>query len=174
MKKNMFFIVLLIIFTIYGFSQDSGFGIGVILGEPTGISCKLWITAASAFDCGVAWSFIRGENDIEQSEEGSLLRLAFHVDYLFHFINVLEVPTGILAFYCGGGGRIKVLDTGVVIGIRIPLGMTYLFEKVPLDIFFEFVPIMEIYPGTIPTGNGGIGIMYFFKTKEREPRLLKK
>jgi len=35
-------------------SQNSGVGLGVIVGEPTGISAKVWISNNSAFDAGVA------------------------------------------------------------------------------------------------------------------------
>ncbi|MCK4431244.1 MAG: hypothetical protein KAW19_08060, partial [Candidatus Aminicenantes bacterium] len=42
-------------------AQESGFGLGIILGEPTGISFKNWIGSRTAIDGGVAWSF--GNND---------------------------------------------------------------------------------------------------------------
>ena len=37
-------------------AQDSGFGLGVILGEPTGISGKLWLGGKTAIDGATAWS----------------------------------------------------------------------------------------------------------------------
>ncbi|MBI3766102.1 MAG: hypothetical protein HY277_06330, partial [Ignavibacteriales bacterium] len=41
------------------FSQDRGFGIGILIGEPTGVSVKGWLNATNAIDAGVAWSFVR-------------------------------------------------------------------------------------------------------------------
>jgi hypothetical protein len=38
-------------------AQDSGFGLGIIIGEPTGISAKQWTGSRTAIDGAVAWSF---------------------------------------------------------------------------------------------------------------------
>ena len=52
-------LILLFILTSRAFSQSSGFGIGVIIGEPTGISLKHWMSQTTALDAGVAWGFDR-------------------------------------------------------------------------------------------------------------------
>ncbi len=39
------------------FAQNNGFGGGVILGEPTGFSAKLWLDDNSAADFGFGYSF---------------------------------------------------------------------------------------------------------------------
>ncbi len=49
-------------FTIQGaVAQDRDFGIGVIIGEPTGISAKLWTSPVNALDFGLGWS-VRGRS----------------------------------------------------------------------------------------------------------------
>ena len=53
------------------------------------------------------------------------------------------------------GNRFKV-------GIRIPVGAAYVFESIPLDIFLEVVPIVELIPAVAPSLGGGIGIRYYF------------
>jgi len=37
-------------------AQDHGFGIGLILGEPTGVSAKLWTSNQNALDVGLGVS----------------------------------------------------------------------------------------------------------------------
>ena len=37
-------------------AQDHGFGLGIIFGEPTGLSAKLWTSKVNAFDFGLGWS----------------------------------------------------------------------------------------------------------------------
>lgn len=127
------------------------FGLGVILGEPTGISGKLWISGKSAVDGAAAWSL--GNNEA----------LHLHADYLLHNFTLIEVDKGRLPFYYGIGGRIRFADNGDdYIGVRVPLGLAYLFEGAPLDIFLEVVPILDLAPDTDFDLNAAIGIRYFF------------
>jgi hypothetical protein len=37
-----------------------GFGLGVIVGNPTGLSFKVWTGGSSAFDAAAAWSLDDG------------------------------------------------------------------------------------------------------------------
>src|SRR6056297_1658834 len=48
-------------------------GLGLMLGEPTGVSVKSWLGTKSAFDIGAAWS-LSGRNEA----------LHLHADYLYH------------------------------------------------------------------------------------------
>jgi len=58
MNNNLAKIILaVIIFSSFSFAQSNGFGLGVILGEPTGISAKYWTSSSTAFDFIVGYSF---------------------------------------------------------------------------------------------------------------------
>ena len=87
---------------------------------------------------------------------------AFHVhlDYLQHFFEVFNVPAGDLPVYLGLGARVN-LETDVRIGMRVPVGLAYLFGSAPVDLFFEIVPILDIYPATVFIANAGLGIRYY-------------
>lgn len=139
-------------------AQGSGFGLGVVLGEPTGLSMKAWIGDGSAVDAAAAWSL-----------EGAG-RLHLHVDYLRH-ADVIDVRRGHLPFYYGIGARINIYgdnrrrfdnDDDVRLGLRVPLGLTYLFAGAPLDIFVEIAPVVELFPATDVDLDGGVGIRYYF------------
>ncbi len=130
-------------------AQGKGFGMGIILGEPTGLSAKLWTSGDNAFDFAAAWS-VRGE--------GNLLLQA---DYVWHFFNVIPVSSGKLPLYIGIGGRV-VLANDPQLGVRIPFGMDYLFADAPVDIFVELVPILDLSPATNFGVGGGIGVRYWF------------
>ena len=56
-------------------AQEEGFGLGIILGEPTGVNFKAWAGYRSAFVGAAAWSF--GNED---SLHVHLLRLAGDVN----------------------------------------------------------------------------------------------
>lgn len=127
-------------------SRYSNTEIGVILGEPTGISFKTWQSDRTAIDAALAWSF--GDN-------GSV---HLHADYLRH--NWLDVDSGSLAFYYGLGGRVKFADDSRV-GARIPVGLQYLFPDTRLSMFFEVAPTLDLIPETSFGVNGGIGVRIF-------------
>lgn len=130
-------------------AQDEGFGLGIILGEPTGISGKLWIEDNKAFDGAIAWSF----------EDETAVHL--HTDLLFHSGNVVRVEMSKLLGYYGIGGRIK-FENKTKVGIRVPLGFNYLPTKTPIDVFLEIVPLLDLAPSTKFNLNAAIGIRYFF------------
>ena len=130
-------------------AQDSGFGLGIIIGEPTGISVKQWTGSRTAIDGAIAWSF----------DDESALHL--HGDLLYHSFNPPGINRGKFAWYYGIGGRVKFEDDSKI-GVRVPLGMDYFFGTAPLDFFFEIVPILDLAPSTDFGLNAAIGIRYFF------------
>lgn len=133
------------------FGQPAGggrLGLGVVLGEPTGISGKLWLSGTSAVDAVVAWSFTDPA-------------MSVHADYLFHFLDLISVEKGRLPFYVGIGAAVG-LSADPDVGVRIPAGVSYLFDTAPLDVFLEVAPILLLFPETTFDFSGGIGIRYYF------------
>lgn len=120
--------------------------LGVILGEPTGISIQVWQTGTTAIDGALAWSF--GRND----------KVHVHADYLIH--NPLDTNRGSLTFYYGIGAR-TILADDARFGVRIPLGLQYIIHDSRFSLFFEVAPIMDLVPATDFDVNGGIGVRYF-------------
>ncbi|MDP2364021.1 MAG: hypothetical protein Q8M94_09660, partial [Ignavibacteria bacterium] len=79
MKNNLAKIILsVIIFSGFSVAQSNGFGLGMILGQPTGISAKYWTTGSTAFDFGLGYSYERHS------------RMQLHADYLFHTKNIFN------------------------------------------------------------------------------------
>jgi len=133
-------------------AQDKGFGIGVIAGDPTGISVKQWLGPVAALDGAAAWSLI---------EEPGHPILHLHADFLLHAYP-FNVTAGKLPLYFGVGGRVRVHDN-LEVGARVPVGVAWLMPIFPLDVFFELAPTMNVFPATRFQLNGGIGIRYFFE-----------
>ena len=124
----------------------------MILGEPTGLSLKVWVARSTAFDAAAAWS-LRGRNSLH-----------LHADYLRHNFGLFTVQTGRLPLYYGIGGRVSFRDDDDHrVGFRIPVGIDYLFANAPLDVFLEVVPLLDLVPETDVDINGGAGIRYFFR-----------
>lgn len=131
-------------------AQRDGYGLGIILGEPTGFSFKGWTGARSAIDAGLAWSFLHETT------------FHVHVDYLLHTTDMTkreDVPA-----YYGIGGRIKTGGHGEDrIGLRLVGGLVYFLPDSPMDLFAEISPILDFAPETDFQINGGIGIRYYFR-----------
>ncbi|RKZ12307.1 hypothetical protein DRQ53_03080 [bacterium] len=131
--------------------NHSGMGAGIILGEPTGLDAKMWLGEDSALQAAVAWS----------TSSNSSLHL--HLDYILHKFDVFNVSSGSLPLYFGVGGRLKFRDDkDDQIGIRVPIGVSYMFANDPFDLFLEVVPILELVPDTDFGMNAAVGGRWYF------------
>lgn len=155
MKRTIFLITLILALTTLaqiGTAKGGKFGLGVIIGEPTGPCFKYWTGPKTAIDGAAAWSLANNAG------------LHLHADYLWHKFDLIPVEKGSLPFYFGLGGRIRFAEGGGDdrIGIRIPVGLDYIFATTPLDIFLEIVPILDLAPDTDLDFNGAVGVRFFF------------
>lgn len=132
-------------------AQSRGFGLGVVLGEPTGIAGKAWTSGSTAVSFGLGYSFT-----------GSESRVNLHVDYLFHSFNQIKAPEKFVLFY-GIGGRLKSTDhSDNSLGVRGVFGIDWFIHNAPIDLFFEVAPVVKIIPNTGVDLDAGIGVRYFF------------
>jgi hypothetical protein len=156
MKKTtitvMICVLLLTLFMTGANAEDrKKIGLGVIAGEPTGLTGKFMFNNTTGIDAGVGWK-TSGDNE-------------FHIygDYLYHLYDILRVPQGQLPLYFGAGLRyVEREKKDNKFGVRIPLGIEYLFENISLGAFFELVPILNLTPDTEFDLEAGIGIRFFF------------
>jgi hypothetical protein len=126
------------------------FGLGLILGEPTGLSAKLFLDGRSALDFALDFSFLEDA-------------FYFHMDYVLHFGGRGSVALP----YIGVGGKVAVKDNDHHedhdrFGVRVPLGVAFMPRSLPIDIFGEVVPGITLLPETDPDVDAGIGIRLFF------------
>lgn len=156
MRKSGIVLIVLILGTFSGRSSaisaeplQRTFGLGVILGEPTGLSAKVWVSPQRAFDAGAAWSF----------RNKGFLHL--HADYLWHFPGRINTPEEI-DLYLGIGARVGFSAKDGIVGIRFPAGVGWRPQNVPIDLFIEIAPIFDLVPATGLSLNGGIGARFYF------------
>ncbi|HTK82614.1 MAG TPA: hypothetical protein VL633_10010 [Bacteroidota bacterium] len=144
-------------------AQERKFGLGVILGEPTGISAKLWTSPGTAFDFGLGWS-VGGDriSRYDGSYDGGS-RIHFHMDYLWHSFDAITSSERFPLYY-GIGGRI---NTGAgytsSAAVRGVLGIAWMPHETPVDIFLEVVPSLQLTSSTGFAIDAGIGARYFFQ-----------
>jgi len=152
MKKTYILSVVVSLFIIsnLNFAQQKGFGLGVVLGEPTGISAKFWLTSGTALDFGLGYSFTSSNSVFD-----------FYVDYVFHNSNMINSEENFVVYY-GPGARLKIKESTSRLGIRGVIGILWLPRGTNFDVFVEVAPILDIIPATKFDFSGGIGGRYFF------------
>jgi hypothetical protein len=135
-------------------ARPQGVGLGLMGGDPSGLSLKVWTGPRVALDAGLGYSYLW---------RGSALHI--HGDVLWHTRSLVDGDDGFLPLYIGLGGRVKLSnsDNKMRVGVRVPFGVEYVFASVPLGLFLELVPVFDLTP---PDGwfgyNSSIGFRYYF------------
>ncbi len=154
MKK---IILLFILLTLIVFGQSYKYGIGVIIGTPTGFTGKYMLGDRSAFQANLGWSFWP--------------RTGFHgtFDYQVLFPGVIKNEEGralnSVVPYVAIGGRARIMsgdndDTVFKVGIRIGGGIEYIVDR--FSIFLEILPVVNVIPSTEFDFEGGLGFRFNF------------
>lgn len=153
MKKIFSIIVLVIMFiNIKTFAQDKGVGIGAMIGEPTGLSAKYWLNDINALDFGLAYSFVRNNSAV-----------SLHADYIYHAFDVIKSNYRIPLYY-GFGARLRFVNgADNSLGARGVIGLAWLNDQAPLDVFFEVAPVFNLFPSTSLNLDAAIGARYYLK-----------
>lgn len=126
-------------------------GGGVMLGEPTGFSAKLWfVETGFGLDAAVAWSF----------RDDSTLYL--HANGLFH-LAVVETAGGRYLVPFVGLGVTNRYGDDTNVGLRLPVGLSiFPFRDLPIELFAELAPGIGLIPETDPEFGAGIGARFYF------------
>jgi hypothetical protein len=140
-------------------ARAGSIGVGVVAGEPTGVSFKTWLDGVHAVDGAVGWS-LSGDTS-----------LRLHADYLWHDFGLLHPgpPAGRLPVYFGIGGRLQLGDENDRhegddrLGVRFPVGIAWIAAAAPIDVFVEVVPVLGLIPGTELDVDAAIGVRFWFR-----------
>jgi hypothetical protein len=153
MRKALPVIFIIVVFlSIKINGQDKGFGAGVMIGEPTGLSAKYWLDGNKALDFGLAYSFVHYNG-----------ALSMHVDYIYHSFDVIKSKYRFPLYY-GFGARIRLVDNADnSLGARGVIGIAWLSDEAPFDVFVEVVPVFNLFPETALNLDAAIGARYYFK-----------
>jgi hypothetical protein len=138
-------------------AAESGFGAALVLGEPMGLSAKLWLSPDFSLDAGAGWSMYR-RTETGMRKIGSTY---FYLESLYHFFDTVKAKTGKFVYFIGLGAE-TALEEDLYLGARIPFGMTYMFENAPIDIFLELAPSLVFMPGITSDTGAFAGLRYWF------------
>ncbi len=168
MKMFKILVLAIIIFIMYVPESKSfapkgkDFGLGIIIGEPTGITAKYWTTSDNAFCFSLGNSYL------------GTLRLG--IDYIWHF-NAFN--SNVVSLYAGPGIAVgfgessgwiytkkdqKWYKTGDEIGLgaRGVFGINLIPRNTPLELFGEVGILVGFVPGTYSNVEGSLGFRFYF------------
>jgi hypothetical protein len=132
-------------------------GYGLMVGNPSGFSAKMWIDENVALDGAIGVD--RGEFDIHTT----LLYHKFHWTSESMSGPLREADQkGELPLYFGVGPRLLFEDEREF-GVRFPVGLSYLPKASPWEFFGELAPVLRITQDVGFNGDFAIGARYYFK-----------
>jgi hypothetical protein len=131
-------------------AEDGPLGLGVIVGEPSGITAKLWAGDNMAFVAAAAYAF-RDETALQ-----------LQGDLIWHFDDRPEQDENDLTATFGFGFRFKFGDDQELSGLRFPIGVNYELPGSSLEVFGEVVPVLEFLGDEDLGLNLGGGVRYYF------------
>ncbi len=129
--------------------RPGAIGIGGQIGEPSGLSVKVYNPGSASFDALAAW-----END-------DFFYVNLHGVYERHLANSQN-----LHFFFGPGGfigfqdRPRDEDDDVVAGISGTFGLGLVIER--FEIFGQLTPRLAVTPTTDGDLGGGVGARFYF------------
>ena len=130
------------------------FGLGLIIGNPTGVSGKYFLSREIAIDGALGLAFIDGEH------------LRLHADVLWHF-GVAQWPAAGLDLYVGVGPVLashhhRRDNDGLGLGARAPFGAALTFTGAPIDVFLEIAADLWLIDHVHLGLDAAIGVRYWF------------
>ncbi len=134
--------------------EKGTFGLGLIIGEPTGIAAKLYLSNDTAIAAAVGLAIVG--DGIHAS-----------ADYLWHpwILTGQDDPESkfVMPAYLGAGGRVLDHDRGrgadedFHFGVRAVAGIMFDFKEIPLDVFVEVAGVVDYVVSSADEAHGGIG-----------------
>lgn len=158
--KNVMF-ALMVLLPSLGFAaaanRDGDLGLGVMVGDATSVTGKYWMSERAAITASTGGRY---------SQEGWL-----QADMVRHFQGSLGSSTRFISemapyagFGLGVGFNRTISDTKYQTDYfaRVPIGLTWLPNRTPVDLFIEIAPTWDFAPTSVAYLSGNLGARYYF------------
>ncbi|KYG69918.1 hypothetical protein AZI85_15960 [Bdellovibrio bacteriovorus] len=151
-----FFILLVLLTTFLTFKAYADSAVGVVIGDPTGVSGRLGLDGKHSLEGALAYS------------SGHYDGLHIHATYLWDRARTFAVQRGgPIETYYGLGVRLINFNKGehdgeLAIGPRAPLGLLYNIDNPDIEIFGEVSLAVDLMPETNVDLDLGIGVRLRF------------
>ncbi|MFN7145077.1 MAG: hypothetical protein ACK4YP_14970 [Myxococcota bacterium] len=147
-------------------SEAEGFGAGLVVGDPTGVSLGWRESEWNAFEVGLGYDMLDGDlkgsadylRSVAVVDPGGAVRVPIYVG----------LGAGIGRDLGGNGGRTPVAilrgeeENDTDVSARVPIGASVLFDNAPIEIFGKAIPSLRVIPDRQVELDGQLGVRYYF------------
>ena len=144
--------------------REKNVGVGLVAGDGLAVTAKWWLSENTAFDARLG---------IGALQSGAL---ALSGDYTYDILNIVPATDAAIRMpvYVGVGAQVGIDTTpgstfdssDVMLGARLPVGLSLDFQRAPVNLFAEFVPRLLLLGadngGAAFDLGAGIGARVFF------------
>ncbi len=148
--KKLLCILFFLLDALFIFSEE--ISLGIVLGEPNGLSLKLQQNKNFVLDNSIGFN----------TKDNYFLFCIDFLKYDYGKITPKEITGKIPVFY-GLGIKIENIKKDTLLGVRFVCGVEYIFEEIPFNIFVKIVPTLNLLPETSAYIYPAIGIRYILK-----------
>lgn len=163
--KSLFLTFIIAFSAVHAQAAEKKYGIGFILGDPTALSGKYNMSHEHAIDLQLAFN----ASDF----------LLVYGDYHWKFPGIFNSSDKFiqeLTPYMGAGPVVAIAskkdhkkgdyfdkrNDSFAMGVRLPFGIEWVWDKVPLGIGLEIAPGIVVVPSTDGFLHGGVTFRYYF------------
>lgn len=130
-------------------AESGSFGLGLIVGQPTGLTGAYELSDNTAIDAALGLALFDDRD------------FYLHVEFLYFLPTLVSGGDFDLRAYLGIGGWV-VTHNDPVLGARAPFGLSLDFASVPLQIFLEASVLLALVPDVGGDVRGALGFRYYF------------
>jgi hypothetical protein len=131
-------------------AEGGPLGVGLIVGDPTGLSVEYKLGRNTAIDGAVG---------LDELDHDSIY---LHAEFLFILPDLLRGGPVALAPYLGVGAFVVDLKDDLGLGARAPFGLSLDFRRAPVQIFLELAAFVLLVPDTHSDIGVALGFRYYF------------
>jgi len=138
----------------------NGFGLGLIIGGPTGITAKYNLSTKNSVDAAISWAV--GDRDF----------FYLHSTYLWNKANIFKINGENFDLYYGVGGRliskesnddpVDTDDDAFQVAVRTAIGLKYKFKDPSIELFAELSANLKVVPSSNFDVDLALGARFFF------------
>ena len=131
-------------------AESGSFGLGLILGQPTGVTGAYQLSDRTAIDAAIGLGWVDNR------------RFYLHVEFDYFLPTLISGGSAELSAYLGLGGFFYDLGDDPGFGARAPFGLSLDFTSVPLQLFLEASLLLLLTPDVDLDVRGALGFRYYF------------
>jgi hypothetical protein len=149
MRIARLLVLLAVLWSAPARAESGSFGLGLILGQPTGVTGAYQLSDRTAIDAALGLGWVDDRD------------FYVHVEFLYYLPTLVSGNSVELNAYLGIGGFFFA-HNDPVFGARAPFGLSLDFTNVPLQIFLEASLLLAIVPDVDLDVRGALGFRYYF------------